>query len=295
MTNAEALAKFEQDMELRGFSHHTIKSYLTRICRFLSYLEKEVDKLNENDVRIFLSYLDKEAKLSPGAINGYNSGIRFFYEVTLEKDISYKRLPRKKDPIKVPIAFTTEEVIAFFSVIDNSKYRAVFSLAYGCGLRLNEIINLKISDIDSKQMRVFINQGKGQKDRFVPLGKRTLVDLRQYYSDFKPTHEENYLFLNDNSRNKVATGRISERSIQDAFKKYHKKSNIKTQGTTHTFRNSYATHLLEEGVNVFFIQRLLGHATLWTTMRYLKIAMTDLMRTESPLDKLALSVVIQND
>lgn len=286
MTHQEAITKFNIDMELRGFSHHTIKSYLTHIRMFLEHTQKEIDDLDENDIRTFLTYLDKARNVAPGTANGYNSALRFFYEVTLERDVSYKRLPRKKDPIKVPKAFTEDEIIAFFKAVDNSKYRAIFSLAYGCGLRRNEIINLKIEDIDSKQMRVFVNQGKGQKDRYVPLGKATLNDLRLYFLEYKPKHEQNYLFLNDNFKNKVATGKISERSIWDAFKRYHKKAKIKTQGTVHTLRNSYATHLLESGVNVFFIQRLLGHATLWTTMRYLRIAMTDLMRTESPLDKL---------
>lgn len=286
MTNEEILQKMEIDMQLRGFSPLTIEGYSNKTKVYMKHFDKSADLLGENEIRIFLSYLDRERHLSPSSVNGHNSVLRFLYEVTLERDLSYKRLPRQKDPIKVPIAFSREEITALFSVIDSLKYRAIFSLAYGSGLRLSEIQHLKYQDIDGKTLRVFVSQGKGKKDRFVPLAQTTLYDLRKYYLACKPNHPDGWLFTNESPRNKIATSFISQAAIQNAFTKYHRLAGIKTHGSTHTLRNSYATHLMEDGVNVFFIQRLLGHATLWTTMRYLKIAVTDLMKTTSPLDTL---------
>jgi integrase len=288
MTQQEILEKLAMDIQLRGMSKDTEIEYVTRSRVFMRHFDKSADELGEKEIRIFLESLSKSGKLAPASINGYNSALRFLFEVTLEQNLNYKRLPRKKDPIKMPVAFTREEIVAFLGTIDNLKYKAIFSIAYGSGLRLSEIQKLRVKDVDSEQMRLFIFQGKGQRDRWVPLAKTSLDDLRRYFKEYRPNHPDGWLFLNDNQRKKVADDHVSERAIQDAFKKYHKKSGIKTYGTTHTLRHSYATHLLEDGVNVFFIQRILGHATLWTTMRYLRIAMTDVMKTQSPLDKLTL-------
>ena len=285
MTHEEALKKLEIDIQLRGMSPHTVDEYLTKARKFLTFTNKPIEELLENDFRIYLEFLDREGTLAPSSINNYNSALRFFFEVTLEKTLCYRRLPRKKDPIKLPTAFNQEEILQLFHAIDDSvRYKAIFALTYGCGLRLSEIRHLRIKDIDSKQMRLFVYQGKGQRDRWIPLSKFAYDDLCTYWREYKPKHPDGYLFLNGRNGNGGAP--ISERAIQDAFKKYHSKANIPTYGTVHTLRHSYATHLLEDGVNVFYIQRLLGHATLWTTMRYLRISMTDMMKTKSPFDKL---------
>lgn len=285
MTREEVLEKLAMDIRLRGLSEDTVKEYVKRSKVFMRHFNKSAKEMGEKEVRIFLEFLSREERLAPSSINGYNSALRFLFEVTLEQNLNYKRIPRKKDPIKVPIAFTREETAAFLNSIDDLKYRAIFSLTYGSGLRLTEVQKLRIKDIDSEQMRLFVFQGKGQRDRWVPLAKTSLKDLRAYFKAYRPNHPNGWLFLNDSNKKKVADNHLSVRAIQDAFKRYHKKSGIKTYGTTHTLRHSYATHLMEDGVNVFFIQRILGHATLWTTMRYLRIAMTDVMKTQSPLDK----------
>lgn len=275
------LHQVETDISLRGISDHTIKEYVPKIRKFLEHIGKPVEEISELDFRTYLEYLNNHSKLAPSSINVYNSAIRFFFEITLEKNINYKRVPRKKDPIKLPVAFTTEEISAFIDAIDDIRYKAIFTTIYASGLRISEIRHLRVKDIDSNQMRLFIYQGKGKRDRWVPLAHYSLMWLRDYFKEYKPNHPNGYLFLNRDFSNC-----ISERSIQDAFKKYHSRANIQTYGTVHTLRHSYATHQLENGVNVFFIQKILGHATLWTTMRYLRISLTDVIKTKSPLDTL---------
>lgn len=285
MTQAEILAKLTTDIRLRGMSEETVKEYVAKARVFMRHFDKSADEMGETEFRAFLEYLDREKRLSPASINTYNSGLRFLFEVTLEQNLNYKRLPRKKDPIQVPAAFTREEILWLMAAIDDDlRYKAIFSLTYGSGLRLSEVQKLRVQDIDSAQMRLFVYQGKGQRDRWVPMSLVALEALRNYYKAWKPKQPDGYLFLS--GKDGKGNTHISGRAIQDAFKKYHKRARIKTYGTVHTLRHSYATHLMEDGVNVFYIQKILGHATLWTTMRYLRIAQTDVMKTKSPLDKL---------
>ena len=285
MTQVEAIAKLDQDIRLRGMSPHTVKEYKSKAKHFLKHFDKPISELSEKDFRIYLEFLDRESKLSAATMNIYNSALRFFFEVTLEQTLCYRRLPRKKEPITMPTAFTRQEILWFLGAIDdNSRYKAIFSITYGCGLRLSEIRHLRIQDIDSEQMRLFVYQGKGQKDRWVPLSNFALLDLREYFKEYNPKHPDGYLFLN--GKNGTGIDCISDRAIQDAFVKYHKLGRVPTKGTVHTLRHSFATHLMEDGVSIFYIQKILGHSTLLTTMRYLRIAMTDVMKTQSPLDTL---------
>lgn len=285
MTHEEAIAKLRMDMGLRGMAKGGEKQYVLQSQKFIKHFDKPVEELEEPDLRAYLEYLNNQGTLSPATLNTYNSALRFFFEVTLEKNLNYKRIPRKKDPIKVPAAFSRQEILWFMGEIDDDlRYKAIFSLTYGSGLRLSEVQKLRTKDIDSEGMRLFVYQGKGQRDRWVPLAQSSLIALREYFKVWKPSHPEGYLFLS--GRDGRGDSHISDRAIQDAFKRYHKHARIKTYGTVHTLRHSYATHLMEDGVNVFYIQKILGHATLWTTMRYLRIAQTDVMKTKSPLDKL---------
>lgn len=286
MTQQEILDKLTTDIRLRGMSEDTVLEYVAKARVFMRHFDKPADQMGETEFRAFLEYLDREKKLTPASINTYNSGLRFLFEVTLEQNLNYKRLPRKKDPIKVPAALSRQEILWFLEAIDDSlRYKAIFSLTYGSGLRLSEVQKLRVQDIDSEGMRLFVYQGKGQRDRWVPMAQSSLEVLRDYFKAYKPAHPDGYLFLNG-KLGKGGDTHISDRAIWDAFKKYHKKARIKTPASVHTLRHSYATHLMEDGVNVFYIQRILGHATLWTTMRYLRIAQTDVMKTKSPLDKL---------
>lgn len=279
MTKEEILDKLVQDIRLRGLSEDTVAEYHTKARVFMEYFDKPADQMGEAEFRKFLQYLQDERKLSPASINTYNSGLRFLYEVTLEQNLNYKRIPRVKEPILLPNIMTVKEIEKFFGVIDDLRYKAIFLTVYGSGLRLREVRHLRVSDVDSEQMRLFIYQSKGKKDRFAVLSQTSLTVLREYWKAYRPNHPEGYLFLN-----RAGTECISNRAIQDAFKKYRDRALLTCQATVHTLRHSYATHLLESGVSIFYIRQLLGHATIWTTTRYLHVASTDIMKTKSPLD-----------
>lgn len=281
MTQQEILEKLERDIRLRGLSEDTVKEYRKKAELFMRYFNKPADQMGEAEFRAFLVYLHEGKKLSPSSINTYNSGIRFLFEVTLEYDLNYKRIPRAKEPILLPNVMTVQEIQAFFSVITKPRDRAIFLNTYGSGLRLSEIRHMCVQDVDSAQMRLFIRQGKGKRDRFVVLSQAGLKALREYWKVCKPRHPKGYLFLNPTGEDCM-----SDRAIQDAFGKYLKLSGIKTHATVHTLRHSYATHLLERGTSIFYIRQLLGHATIWTTTRYLHVANTDIMKTKSPIDSL---------
>lgn len=281
MTKEEILDKLVQDIRLRGLSEDTVTEYHTKARVFMEHFGKPADQMGEAEFRDFLRHLQEERKLSPASINTYNSGLRFLYEVTLEQNLNYKRIPRAKEPILLPNIMTVNEVQKFFSVIDDLRYKAIFLTVYGSGLRLREIRHLRISDVDSEQMRLFIYQSKGKKDRLAVLSKTSLTALREYWKAYRPNHPEGYLFLN-----RAGTDCITDRAIQDAFAKYRDRAKLKSHATVHTLRHSYATHLLESGVSIFYIRQLLGHATIWTTTRYLHVANTDIMKTKSPLDAL---------
>lgn len=281
MTQEEILEKLIKDMQLRGMSNDTKQSYCSRAKQFMQHYGKSAAELSVQDIREFLYYLSNERKLSPGSVNTVNSALRFLFEITLEQDINYKRIPRLRDPVHLTLYMTTEEIKRFFDSIDNLKHRAIFMTIYGSGLRLCEAGRLKIRDVDSKRMRLLILQSKGKKDRYAVLSQTSLEVLREYWKQYKPRHPEGYLFLN-----REGTAHITGRGIEDAFVKYREKSGISHHATVHTLRHSYATHLLEAGTSLLYIQQLLGHSALWSTMRYLHVAQTDVLKTPSPLDSM---------
>jgi integrase/recombinase XerD len=259
-----------------------VKVYVLRSGVFMRHFNKPADQLGEAEFRAFLQYLHEERGLQSASVNGYNSALRFLYEVTLEQNLNYKRLPRLKEPILLPNVLTKEEIHSLFSVIEKPRDQALFFNIYGSGLRLGEIRRLRIQDIDSKQMRLFIHQGKGKRDRFTVLSQLGLHALREYWKHARPKHPCGYLFLN-----RDGTDCITERTVQDAFERYLKKAGITHHATVHTLRHSYATHLLENGTSIFYIRQLLGHSTIWTTTRYLHVANTDILNTASPLDTMS--------
>lgn len=279
MTQEQVLEKLIKDMQLRGMSDDTKQSYCSRAKQFMQHYGKSAVELDVQDIREFLFFLSNEKKLSPGSVNTVNSALRFLFEITLEQDINYKRIPRLRDPVHLTRYMTIEEIQRFFNSIDNLKHRAIFMTIYGSGLRLCEAGRLKIGDVDSKRMRLLILQSKGKKDRYAVLSQACLDVLREYWKQYKPRHPEGYLFLN-----RQGTAHITGRGIEDAFAKYREKSGISPHATVHTLRHSYATHLLEAGTSLLYIQQLLGHSALWSTMRYLHVAQTDVLQTPSPLD-----------
>lgn len=278
MDQQQILQKLKRDIQLRGLSKDTEKDYSAIIERYQKYFQKPASELGEQEIRKYLLYLAVDKKLSPSTVNSCNSAIRFLYDITLEQNVNYKRIPRLKEPIVLPTVLTKDEVQAILDATDNLKHKCILMTIYGSGLRLSEASNLKISDIDSKNMRILVEQGKGKKDRYVLLSQSNLDLLREYWKQYKPKH---WLF-----EGMEKGSHMTKRGIQDVFKRYLQKSGITKKATVHTLRHSFATHLLENGTSIFYIRQLLGHSTIWTTTRYLHVATTDVLKTISPLDTL---------
>ncbi len=278
MDKQQIIEKLTRDMQLRGLNRSTIKEYCQRINQFQEYFEKPATELWEPEIRTYLHYLSNERKLSSSTVNMCNCALRFLYDVTLEKNLNYKRVPRLKQPYLLPNTLTKEDIHKIFTATDNLKHKCILMTIYGSGLRLSEIAVLKVSDIDSRNMRIFIEQGKGGKDRYALLSQSNLEVLREYWKQYKPKY-----WLFEGAEN---GSHISKRTVQDIFKKYLNKAGIAKDATVHTLRHSFATHLLEGGTNLFYIRDLLGHATIRTTARYLHVATTDILKTISPLETL---------
>ena len=269
--------KMTKDMELRSFSPRTVETYLGWVERFSKHYGKSPDKLGDDDIRDFLHYLLKERNAKQATVNlAYNS-LKFFYMTTLEREWNDQKIPRSKQPKNLPVVLSTEEVEAIFENTENLKHKAILMTIYSGGLRVNEAMNLKIEDIDSNRMMIKV-RGKGSKDRYTLLGERTLDILRSYWKEYRPT---SYLFPSikkENPLNKSTIGKIFKNSVNLA--------KIKKKASPHTLRHSFATHLLESGADLFYIQRLLGHSSSSTTTIYLHVAKRDVVKIKSPVDRI---------
>ena len=232
MTNQEILIKMNEDMKMRGFSHWTEESYLLKTKDIMKYFKKPMEEVEIEELRNFLlKYLREERKLSERSVNYYNSVIRFMYEVTMDKIINKKQLPMYRKRRKMKDVLTKEELSAFFNACDNYMYKTIFMLIYGSGLRISEAVNLKIEDIDSRRMRIFVRAGKGGKDRYTVLPQTSLEMLRKYYQMYKPNHPEGYLFLNREGRVlKIERTRVF-------FRRYRKKAKIDEKFVVHSLRH----------------------------------------------------------
>ena len=278
MTNGELLKKMSQDMNMRNFSHYTYDFYIRKTKEMIKYFNKPMEEVTIEELRDYLyKHLLLERKLSDKTVNHYNSVIRFIYEVTLDKLINKKQIPMRKLKKKVYKVLTKEELSTFFKCVDNFKFRTIFMLIYGSGLRIGEVVNLHIRDIDSKNMRVFVREGKGNKERYTILPKVSLEMLRKYWTEYRPKVNTDILFLN--ALNKP----INQYVIRTHFRKYRRKAKINEKVTVHTLRHCYATNLIENGATLIQVKELMGHSNIRSTMAYIHVANIDL-EIESPLD-----------
>lgn len=280
MNQDEILAQLKFDMELRGLSIHTQEEYLTKSKIFQEHFNKPATELGEKEIREFLHYLSVTKKLSPASINTYNSGLRFLYGVTLNQSLNYKQVPRHRQLRKIPDILTTDEVQRLFDACENLRDQCILMTIYGAGLRLSEVANLKVSDIDSQKMRILIRNGKGGKDRYALLSQSNLYILRKYWKSY---HPKEWLFY---SRVKCTGSHITTKAIENLFHKYKSKAGITKKATVHTLRHCFATHLLDAGTNIFHIKQLLGHSNIRSTCFYLHLLRLDSLNVTSPLDML---------
>ena len=281
MTKEEIWEKLELEFRLRGLSPGTLKSYKCSIGVFLDWANKPYEDLGEDDLRNYLVYLIEENRLKLSTINSINAAIRFYLIIILEKDINYRRVARLRKPHALPDIWSKEEVKRFLSIIDDPRDLAIYTNVYGSGLRVSEIVNLKIEDVDSKNMRLFIQQSKNNKDRYTVLSKQGLNALRRYWRICRPVNPQNWLFPGA-----TRTGNLGTRGVEKAFKKYKRKAAITKPGNIHMLRHCFATHALEAGTDTFYIKQLLGHSCFSSTAHYLHVAKTSIYKTESPADSL---------
>ena len=279
MTNKQLLNKMKNDMKMRNFSHYTYESYLGKTKDIMRYFgEKDIEDVTTEELRIFLlKYLKEKRKLGDRSINYYNSVIRFIYEVTLDKVLNKKQLPMRKKKKTMYKVLTKEELSTFFNCVDDFKFKTIFMLAYGSGLRIGEIANLRVEDIDSKNMRIFIREGKGNKERYTILSKQSLEMLRIYWSKYRQNKRRGRIFLSESG------AAITVGVIREHFRRYRKKAKLSEKVTMHTLRHCYATNLIENGATLIQVKELMGHSNIRSTMEYVHVANIDL-GLESPLD-----------
>lgn len=277
MTNEELLKKMKDDMKMRNFSHYSFDTYSRKAKEMTEYFNKPMEEVTTDELREFLIMLKEKRKLANKTVNYYNSIIRFMYEVTLDKVLNKKQIPMLKHKRKLCKVLTKEELSAFFDACDNPKYKMIFMLIYGSGLRIGEVANLRVEDIDSKKMRIFVREGKENKERYTILPKVSLEMLREYYKKERPNHPEGYLFLNREwNPLKIERMRVF-------FRRYRRKAKINDEFVVHSLRHSFATDLIERGATLIQVKELMGHSNIRSTMEYVHVANIEL-GLESPID-----------
>lgn len=268
-----------EDMQVRNLSPHTQAAYVQQVSRFARKFGKSPEALGPEDIRAYQVYLTTERKLAAGSILIATAALRFLYKVTLKRDWKLDEvIPAPKKPQTLPVVLSPEEVVRFLDGVANRKHRVILTTCYAAGLRISEAVRLTSPAIDSARMVLRVEQGKGQKDRYVMLSPKLLEILRDWWRVARPRH---WLFPGDRPGQPLTRSAV-ERACQQA----HRLCRIPKPITPHSLRHAFAVHLLETGTDLRTIQLLLGHRSLATTARYLRIATTKVCATTSPLDLL---------
>lgn len=266
-----------EDMSIRKLAPKTQHDYVQRVKDFAAFLGHSPDTAQLEDVRRFRLHLTSNGA-GTAKINSTVSALRFFFNVTLDRPDLAKHLAFIYEPRRVPVVLSPEEVARFLEAAPGVKYKAALSVAYGAGLRVSEVVSLKVSDIDSERMMLRIEQGKGRKDRHAMLSPVLLELLRDWYRLARP---QGWLFPGQNPTNPMTT-----RQLTRACHTAAQMAEITKRVTPHTLRHSFATHLLEQNIDIRVIQVLLGHAKLETTALYTRVATNTIREVMSPLDRL---------
>ncbi len=279
----QSLHDFEdlkRELLSRKYSYRTVKGYLYYNRDFLGFVKKQPSEINDSDIKDYLLYLAEEKQSATSTLNQAINALKFYYVSMLKKKFIYEVKRPRKDK-KLPVVLSKEEVAKILSSVDNIKHRAILMLVYSAGLRVGEVVKLKPEDIDSKRMLIHIKGAKGRKDRYTLLSERALEILREYWRKYKP---EKWLFGG------AKEGRyLSIRSVDKIFRNACDKTGIKKDVSVHTLRHSFATHLLEGGTDLRYIQELLGHAHSKTTEIYTHVSTKSLGKITSPLDTIELA------
>ena len=270
--------KMIKEMTVREFSPRTQEAYLSAITGLAKHYKQSPDKITKGMIREYLLYLLQERKLAWSSRNVVVSGLRFFYSHTIGKKSISLSIPPRKKVTQLPEILSSEELESLFAALSNQKHRTLLMTTYSAGLRLSEVVNLRVADIDSKRMMIRVQQGKGRKDRYTVLSKRLLTELRSYWKMYRPSV---WLFYGM-KKSRSLTGRTAQVIYYNA----KKKAGITKGKGIHMLRHCFATHLLEAGVDLRTIQMLMGHTSIMTTMTYLQVTKKQISSTQSPLDLL---------
>jgi site-specific recombinase XerD len=249
--------------------------YMSRITQFARYFGRSPDQLGPEHIRAYQLHLAAR-KVSFGVMNQTVTALKFLYRTTLHREWNFDRIPYQKRPRKLPVILSREEMLALLNALPNIKHRAMLTTMYASGLRVSEVVRLRVPDIDSKRMLIHVHLGKGKKDRMVPLSQTLLILLREYWRVVRPT---DWLFPSS-----MRNGPLAARSVQRFCVQAKEAAGITRQVSSHSLRHSFATHLLEAGTDVRTIQLILGHKSLTTTALYLTVSKTEVCATKSPLD-----------
>lgn len=264
-----------QKLEIKKYSNNTVKSYVSSFEEFINYFPtQEIDHLNELDIRKYIQMLIQE-KRSSSYINLAINSIKFYYEIVLGMPNRFYMIERPRATKKLPMVLSKDEVRKLIEATNNIKHRSIVSLLYSAGLRRSELLNLKLGDIDSSRMLIHVKDAKGNKDRYTLLSKTALDDLRTYYKEWKP---DVYLFESP------SRGKYSQSSIGKLITNAADRAGIRKKVSAHTLRHSFATHLLESGTDLRYIQLLLGHNSTKTTEIYTHVAKSSFDSIKNPLD-----------
>jgi site-specific recombinase XerD len=279
--NLEALQKFMEQLKLKAYSPSTIKTYRNEFLQLLQLLKnKPVTELTTDELRRYFIYCFEKLKLTENTLHSRINAIKFYFEQVLGREKFFWEIPRPKKPFKLPKVLSEQEISRLFNAARFLKHKAILFTAYSAGLRVSEIINLQWKHIDRQRAQILIEQAKGKKDRFVGLSPLLEDVLIAYYRKCK-IKPVKYVFESE-----VQGQPYSARSAQAVFQQSKQKAGIQKEVGFHSLRHSFATHLLEKGTDVRYIQELLGHFSIKTTTRYLHVAKEKLVVIESPLDSL---------
>jgi integrase/recombinase XerD len=272
-------ARMIEDMQIRNLAANTQQSYVQQVSRFARHFNKSPELLGPEQIRAYQVYLTNEKQLTTGSILIAIAALRFLYKITLKRNWSLDEvIPTPKKPQKLPVILSPEEVLQFLDCVRSRKHRAILTTCYAAGLRVSEAVALTPAAIDSQRMVIRVEQGKGQRDRYVMLSPKLLDILRNWWRVERP---KDWLFPGD-----FPGQHITRSAVEQECQKAHRIAEIPKPITPHSLRHAFACHLLEQGTDVRKIQLLLGHRSLATTAKYLCLATSKVCSTSSPLDLL---------
>lgn len=279
--NREAFQQFKQQLVLKSYSPSTIKTYSNEFTQFLEVIkDKPAREFTATRIKDYLEYCFVTLKLSENTLHSKINALKFYYEQVLGHEKFFWEIPRPKKPALLPKLLNEAEIRKLFNALTNKKHKAILFTAYSAGLRVSEVVNLKITDIDSSRMQILIERAKGKKDRYVNLSPLLLDILRKYLLEYKPRPVK-YLFESEQTGEAYPA-----RTIQQIFYNAKRKAGISKDVGIHSLRHSFATHLLDKGTDIRYIKDILGHFNIKTTERYLHVSKKQLINIVSPFDDL---------